>query len=195
MIDLIFKFDQFFGPIELLVLFLGIPLLALSFIGLVVLSVFKRSRKLAQTLWVGFAGFFLIGLLSLFGAGPLRRLIIHRIINGAQPLLVALEQFKDRAGRYPQGSELDQFCSISDCFCDHGGDEDEDYPEYKESDCFIWSPPTPEDNSYSLSFRLNGPPFGYLFIYTPSHKYESRLHQHDFHLEEKVDGWGWYVKH
>lgn len=161
--------------VELVLAVLGLRLLVLLAVVSATLLVFKKSRGLGKYVGVATGALGVLGLAVYLGMPVIREARAKSIINQVAPLISAIDRHRQETGSYPDDlTRLDS--SLWDLsFCPELG--------YKM-----------ENDTYSLRFRLAGPPFGHHFIYQPSRLYPDWWKVGDFFLKETIDGWGWYLK-
>lgn len=178
-------------PIELILIYFGIPLGLMVAVSIGGLFVFRQTRKLAKRLLCGFLIFFMLAIASFLLAESYREFRAHQIIKQVNPFIQGLEQYKTKKGVYP--AKLDELVPgfirrISETSVVCGNNEREGtYP-----DCAVIY--RRENKAYLLSFRMDGPPFGYYFFYRPSHHYPRWEGVLQLELKKKIDQWGWYRK-
>jgi hypothetical protein len=111
-----------------------------------------------------------------FAAEPVRLLHAQGIMKRAEPIIASIEAFKTKQGAYPD--------SLAEA---KSGNTNPFW--YRR-----WH------NIYFLQFRIDGPPFGYIFVYRPDHDYSGK----DDYVSDiapwvddvgnKIGDWCWFHK-
>jgi hypothetical protein len=136
-----------------------------------------RWRPLAKKLAITIGAFFAVLTIVLFSAEPIRLSIAREIIRKAEPIIASIEKFKTKRGIYP--STLAE-----------AGTGNADTFWYR-----------PWRKIYFLQFRIDGPPFGWFFVYRPDHNYTdeddyvSAIQPWVAHeTGHEINGWYWFHK-